>query len=362
MPFITSVSSAVPPHKVTQAEARRFAAESFGSTFRDIQRYLPIFDNAGVETRHFCVPLDWLREPHSFMEKNSAYVRQGIDLGVQVIQTCLGQAKLTPTDIDTLVFVSSTGISAPSLDAFIANQLGMRNDLHRIPIWGLGCAGGVSGLARAAEFARANPNSRVLLVALELCGITFMQQEHTKSNLIACSLFGDGAAAVLVEGDQIRNLSGDPGKRLEIKGSLSTLWPDTEDVMGWTVSDGGLSVVFSKEIPSIVLQKLRPVYEQMLAKFGLQDAQVAQWIAHPGGPKVIEAFSKILERELPHFQASRETLRNNGNMSSPTVFFVLEETLKQPALQAGDYGVLLALGPGFSCEQVLVQGVGAQDD
>jgi alkylresorcinol/alkylpyrone synthase len=357
MPCITSVSTAVPSHTISQQQAREFAEQLFRDTFRDIHRLLPIFDHAGVQTRHFCVPLSWFLESHSFAEKNTNYIQQGIQLGTQVIQDCLQKANLHPSDIDTLVFVSSSGISAPSLDAFLANQIGMKRELHRIPIWGLGCAGGVSGLARAAELAKANPKSRVLLVSLELCGITFIQQERTKSNLVACSLFGDGAAAVLVEGDDVCTYSGDPAKRLKIIGSKSTLWPNSEDVMGWTITDGGLSVVFSKDIPSIVTKNLRPEYERLLQKFGIQDEQVRQFIAHPGGPKVIEAYSKTLNRKIDHFENSNHVLRHNGNMSSPTVLFVLEKTLNQTHLSEGEYGVLLALGPGFSCEQVLVEGV-----
>jgi alkylresorcinol/alkylpyrone synthase len=358
MSYITAVSTAVPHHTISQDQAREFAEQIFGDTFRDLHRLLKIFDNAGVQTRHFCMPLSWFREPHSFAEKNSNYIQQGIQLGTQVIRDCLQKANLQPSDIDTLVFVSSSGISAPSLDAYLANQVGMKKEVHRVPIWGLGCAGGVSGLARAAEFAKANPKSRVLLVSLELCGITFIHQERTKSNLVACSLFGDGAAAVLVEGAALSEYSGDPAKRLKVIGSKSTLWPHSHDVMGWTVTDGGLSVVFSKNIPTIVMKNLRPEYELLLQQFEIQDEQVRQLIAHPGGPKVIEAYAKTFNRGMEHFEHSNQVLRKNGNMSSPTVLFVLEETLNQTRLSEGEYGVLLALGPGFSCEQLLVEGVG----
>jgi alkylresorcinol/alkylpyrone synthase len=257
--------------------------------------------------------------------------------------------------VDHVVFVSSTGESTPSLDARLANLLGFRQDVRRTPIWGLGCAGGAAGLSRARDFALADPAARVLLVALELCSLTFQRGDLDRRNLVATSLFSDGAAAAVVMGADAEPAGDAPSHSLELLASRSTLWPDTLDVMGWTVDQKGFHVVFSRDIPSIVRSWVRANLEEFLAANALELGDVAHVIAHPGGPKVLAAYATSLGLPMEAFRHAREVLRTCGNMSSPTCLFVLERTLEAGDFHPGELGVVSALGPGFSSEYLLIR-------
>ncbi len=260
-------------------------------------------------------------------------------------------------------------MAAPSPDAMLINRLGMGPHARRTPIWGLGCAGGVAGLARAYEYTRAFPDQRVLLLAVELCSVTFQWNDHSKRNLIAASLFADGAAAVLVEGDAAGGWGmgdggwGNPGPNpqppspiSQILGTQSTLWPDTLDIMGWDMVDTGMQVVFSSRIPHIVQTLMHENVAEFLAPFGLGLDDIDHWILHPGGAKVIDAYQAALAIDPERLGHTRAVLRNCGNMSSTTVFFVLDAFLKAGQPGPGEYGVLAVLGPGFSCELALIRG------
>lgn len=353
MPRIVSVGTAVPPHKVTQIEARQFAREMFGDAFHDVERLLNVFDHAHIQKRHFSAPIDWLRAARSWREKNDLYIQVACDLAEEVILQSLSRAGMTPADIDHLIFVSTTGISTPSIDARLANRLQLSPHLKRTPLWGLGCAGGAVGLSRAYEYAKAFPHSRVLLVALELCSLTFQRNDLSKSNLIATSLFADGAAAAIVCGDEVAGGGPPPMERPNIIATLSTLWKNTEDVMGWTLTDDGLNVVFSKDIPTIVRTLLLPNVQQFLEAEKVSREQVDHYVTHPGGMKVIQAYEEALQLPADKMTAAREVLEQYGNMSSATVLFVLDRIMGQA--QRGEYGLLTALGPGFSSEQLLLQ-------
>ncbi|KEO84602.1 type III polyketide synthase [Tumebacillus flagellatus] len=355
MPVIAGVGTAVPPHLITQNQCRDFARRLFGGAFRDIDRLLAVFESAQIETRHFAAPIEWFEASHSFAEKNTLYLTHAVKLAAEAIRACLQKTNLAPEDIDHLVFVSSTGIATPSLDAHLFNELGLRQNLKRTPIWGLGCAGGTAGLARGYDLALAHPGETVLVCALELCGLTFLHGDRSKSNLIATSLFADGCAAVLLLGDDAARQHPELAENApRILGSASTIWPDTMDVMGWDVQEEGLKVVFSKDIPSIVESKIRPQIERFLQDQQLSRADLRAFIAHPGGMKVLQAYQEALDLpdELLHY--SRTILRTHGNMSSCTVLFVLAQELQKPH-QPGEHGLALSLGPGFSCEQVLLQ-------
>jgi len=354
-PRLASVASAVPPHVVRQEDARAFAQRLFGSAFpEDSARLMAVFDNGGIATRHTCVPLEWFGQDHSFGEKNALYIEHALTLAAEAAEKALSQAGLEPKDVDHLVFVSSTGVATPSIDARLANRLGFRGDFHRTPIWGLGCAGGAAGLARARDFALAQPDGRVLLIALELCTLTFQRNDLSKRNLVASSLFADGAAAAVVLGSEV----GTNGHRppLELRGSSSTLWPQTLDVMGWDVDGAGLRVIFSRDIPTIVREWVRPSLDGFLAREGLRLDCVPHIVAHPGGLKVLSAYAETLGLPPEAFRHSRDVLREFGNMSSPTCLFVLERYLGAGEIKPGQPAVLAALGPGFSAEYVLMQG------
>jgi len=360
MPTITAVTTAVPPYVVTSEQSRDFALHLFGDAFKDIERLLLLFDHTQIEERHFCKPLPWFQEAHTFAEKNEAYVQAALSLSADCARRALVEAKVLPAAVDAILFVSSTGISTPSLDAAIAQAIGLPQDVKRLPIWGLGCAGGASGLARASDYAVAHPAATVLLVAAELCGLTFIQSDRSKSNLVGSALFADGAAAVVIQGDLVSVLDkgAEQGRDVvRIVGSRSHLWPDSEDVMGWEVCDAGLSVIFSRDIPSLVRREMAGQVDQLLLSHGLGRSDLAHFIAHPGGAKVLDAYQESLALPASSLDDARAVLRDFGNMSSPTVLFVLQRFLERRRHKeiTGGYGVLAALGPGFSCEQVLLQ-------
>jgi alkylresorcinol/alkylpyrone synthase len=354
---LVSLATAVPPHAVTQADAKEFARNLFRETLReDHDRLLAVFEHAGIRQRNVCAPLDWYASDHDFAEKNALYVENAVRLGVTVAERALSQVGVVPRDVDHLVFVSSTGIAAPSIDARLANALGLRGDFQRTPIWGLGCAGGAAGLSRARDFALARPGSRVLLIAIELCSLTFQRNDRSKRNLVAASLFGDGAAAALVvAGD-------DPSLRnghqpLDLVATSSTFWSDTLDVMGWDVDGQGLHVVFARDIPTIVRDRVRPGLSEFLARHELDLGRLDHVVAHPGGMKVLAAYEQALGLKPDALAHARGVLRDHGNMSSPTCLFVLERFLAARTIGAGQTAVLSALGPGFCAEYVLLRGV-----
>jgi alkylresorcinol/alkylpyrone synthase len=373
MPRIRSVATALPPHALSQERIRDLAREHFAPAFPEIDRYMTVFRHAQIDMRHFAAPLEWFTTPHSFKQCNDLFIEVATALGESAARACLAQAGLEPGDVDHLIWVSTTGMAAPSPDAMLINRLGMGRHTRRTPIWGLGCAGGVAGLARAYEYTRAFPAQRVLLLSVELCSVTFQWNDHSKRNLIAASLFADGAAAVLVEGDDVE-LNGENEKLRnersstivnsqcsilnfpQLLGTQSTLWPDTLDIMGWDMVDTGMQVVFSSRIPHIVQTLMRENVAEFLARFGLVLDDIDHWILHPGGAKVIDAYQAALVIDPERLSHTRAVLRNSGNMSSTTVFFVLDAFLKAGQPGPGEYGILAVLGPGFSCELALIRG------
>lgn len=359
-PHLASVATALPSHRVPQSECKAFAEMLFGPALAaDERRLLAVFDSAGIEQRHVCMPLEWFGRPHDFGECNELYVEHALNLSLDAIRGALERAGIEAGDVDHIVFVSSTGIATPSLDARIANRLPLRGDTRRTPIWGLGCAGGASGLAHARDFALADPDARVLLVAVELCSLTFQHGDLTRQNLVAASLFSDGAAAAVVCGARAAARGPAPPTAraaIELRAARSRLWPDTLDVMGWNVDHHGLHVVFSRDIPTIVREWVRPNLEEFLRDHGLTLGTLDHVVAHPGGPKVLAAYAAALGLDADAFRHAHAVLRECGNMSSPTCLFVLERFLASGEIEPGDSAVLAALGPGFSSELVLMRG------
>jgi alkylresorcinol/alkylpyrone synthase len=367
---LLSVATAVPEHVVGQEDAKALLATLLAGegpsnghdeeSDTDWGRLLAVFDHGGIATRRLCMPIGWYSAEHTFGERNDLYIEQGLALASAAIGRALERAGLEPGDVDHIVFVSSTGIATPSLDAALANRLGFRGDVRRTPIWGLGCAGGAAGLARAREFAIAAPGSRVLLVALELCSLAFQRRERSKRNLVAASLFADGAAAVIVSavsaGAPHAAGANGPATTLTIEASASTLWPDTLDVMGWEIDGDGLHVVFSRDIPAIVRRWVRESVDRFLEAQGATLAAITHVVSHPGGMKVLDAYQEALSLPAAAFRHARDILRERGNMSSPTCLFVLERFLESGDVAPGDRAILTALGPGFSAEYVLLRG------
>jgi alkylresorcinol/alkylpyrone synthase len=360
LPRLVSLGTALPAHVVPQHEARAFARGLFQHLLvEDEDRLLAVFGSAGIDRRHVCMPIEWYREPHDFGETNACYIEQALALATEAIRGALDPVGLGAAHIDHLVVVSSTGIATPSLDARLANRLPFGTHFRRTPIWGLGCAGGAAGLARARDLALAHPGTRVLLVALELCSLTLQRDDMTRRNLVASSLFSDGAAAALVFGADVPAPPTPRLRPMSLVDARSTLWPGTLDVMGWDVDPHGLHVVFSRDIPSIVRERVRTNLEEFLAGHGLGLDGLEHVVAHPGGPKVLAAYAEALGRSTDAFRHSRDVLRECGNMSSPTCLFVLERLLASGEVAAGEHAVLAALGPGFSSELVLMRGADA---
>jgi alkylresorcinol/alkylpyrone synthase len=350
MGHIVGVGVAVPQFAVDQTVARDLSAQYFSAYLPHIERMASVFDHAAIEQRHFVVPPAWFANTErSLQERNDLYLSEAVALSEQAVQRALVAAGVTAQQVDNLIVVSSTGIATPSLDARLINVMNMRGNIRRTPIWGLGCAGGVTGLARAAELARAYPGSTTVIVAVETCSLTFQFGDTSKKNFIATALFADGAAAVVVTGDDLRT------DGPEILDSQSTLWPDSLRVMGWDVVDTGFEVLFGVEIPRYIADLFRPEVDCFLGKHGLTIDQIDHLVFHPGGAKVLESYAQCLNVLNGHLEPSREILRRYGNMSSPTVLFVLDYILSYRHPQRGEFGLAAALGPGFSAEQVLLR-------
>ncbi|MBB6450850.1 alkylresorcinol/alkylpyrone synthase [Geomicrobium halophilum] len=346
MPAIETVTTAIPPYQVTQTDIAHMVRSLFAGDFIDIDRLLTVFDHSQIHKRQLVKPLDWYQEPHSFGEKNQAFVEHAVQLGSQAVEDCIKKAEASHEDITAIISVTSTGLATPSIEVRIMNELKLPVHMKRIPLWGLGCGGGAAGLARAYEFCRAYPDARVLVLCIELCSLTFQHGDRSKSNLVGTSLFSDGVACALIVGDDVPSSS---CVRPYIVDTASTLMPDSERVMGWDVGDNGLHVIFSRDIPTIASQWLGPNIEQFLQRLDKEYNDITAFVAHPGGRKVLEAYEKALVIPPERTAYARKVLENHGNMSSPTVLYVLKEIIES-GYSRGDEGLVTALGPGFSSE------------
>lgn len=349
MPVLVDVVTAPPPHLVSQDLATTFARDVFGPSHARIERLLPLFANTGIETRHFCCAPEWYREEHESDERNRLYIETATDLCARAARTLLDRRGLTPADIDRVFYINTTGLATPSIDARLINVLGLRTNVRRTPIWGLGCAGGAAGLSHAVHDLLGHPGERALVFAAEMCSLTFLRDDISKSNLVATALFADGAAVALLSGDEV----GDPG--YPIVGTQSTFYPDSLGVMGWNVVSRGLQVVFDQRIPDIVDANAARELDGLLTRHGLTRGDVREWIYHPGGPKVLQAYANAYGIDLDGLHWSREVIREHGNMSSVTVLYVLARYLAAHPPGRDGYAVISALGPGFSSESLLMK-------
>ena len=336
LPRLLAISTAVPPIEIGQQEMRRLAPRLFDNFEGDLERLLPVFDNAGIARRYSCMPLDWYEKSHGWVERNGLYIDHALDLIEDASRRALADSGLTNHDIDGVVAVSATGIATPSLAAMLLDRLDLRRDVWRLPVFGLGCAGGVLGLARAAAMAQASPEQNVLFVVVELCALTFRKKDQSKSNVVATALFGDGAAAAVLSCD------GD-GPALTAWGEHC--WPDSRDVMGWRIEDDGFGVLFSRHIPTIVRNDLGAATDDFLDKIGLSRRDIDGVICHPGGAKVIDAMEEVFDLPDGAMEDTRDVLRDYGNMSAATLMFILHRKLK--TIPPGRY-LMSALGPGFT--------------
>ena len=341
---LLSLATAVPPQVVEQHEAKARAREAFGGKKALFDRLAGVFDNAGIARRHIVAPQDWYMASHGWHDRNELYLEAAQSLFIEAATAAIGQAGLDPDEIDGVVTVSTTGIATPSLEARVGPQLGLRDDVRRVPVFGLGCAGGVSGLATASRLAVAEPGSKWLMVTIETCSISIRLDSDDPAAVVATALFGDGAAAAVVAGGE-HSLA-------RIAGSAEKLWPDTRRIMGWDVEDPGLSVVFDRAIPPFIEENLAQAVDEMCAKLGIARDEIDRFCCHPGGVKVIDAIETALDLNQGELNLEREVLHDYGNMSAPTVLFILERLLKQGI---PDRVLMMAFGPGFTAAGLLLE-------
>ena len=338
---LLAVAKATPPVILHQDDVRELGRYIFRDHAKLFERLENIYRNAGVETRYSCVPLDWYTEDHSWQERMLLYEHHALNLIEEAGLKALEQSHLSPRDIDAVICVSSTGIVTPTLDCLLSERIGLRPDVKRLPVFGLGCAGGVSGMAQAANEARVNPEGNILFLVVELCALTFRANDATKANLIATALFGDGAAAAVLR------RSDAPGEDVlgTLKSSAEHRWPDTRDIMGWAIENDGLSVIFSRDIPHFVSHNVAPVLTRFLNRNNLVMEDLAGFIFHPGGTKVLDAYAACLDQEPARFDLSRQSLREFGNMSAVSVMTVLIAAIRD---KRTGLHLMMALGPGFT--------------
>jgi alkylresorcinol/alkylpyrone synthase len=341
---LLSLATAVPPQVVEQHEAKARAREAFGGKKALFDRLAGVFDNAGIARRHIVAPQDWYMASHGWHDRNELYLEAAQSLFIEAATAAIRQAGLEPDEIDGVVTVSTTGIATPSLEARVGPQLGLRDDVRRVPVFGLGCAGGVSGLATASRLAVAEPGSKWLMVTIETCSISIRLDSDDPAAVVATALFGDGAAAAVVAGGE-HSLA-------RIAGSAEMLWPDTRRIMGWDVEDPGLSVVFDRAIPPFIEVNLAQAVDEICAKLGIARDEIDRFCCHPGGVKVIDAIEKALNLNQGELNLEREVLHDFGNMSAPTVLFILERLLKQGI---PDRVLMMAFGPGFTAAGLLLE-------
>lgn len=349
MTKILALAQASPDHGIGQDMAQALGREVFSGRQEAFARMGDVYGNAGVVQRQSCVPIEWYGLEHGWQERNALYIDHALALLSAAADRCLKDAGLTPAEVDSLLVVSSTGIATPGLCARLMDRLPFRPDVQRLPIFGLGCAGGVLGLARAAALARAAPGETVLLLVVELCGLTFRRADTSKSNIIATALFGDGASAVLVR--HAAEGGADPAPLATIGGAGEHRWADSLDIMGWAVEEDGLGVIFSRDIPALVRRDLRRAANAFLDRQGLDVMDLAGLICHPGGAKVLQALADAFSLDDTDLAEEQAVLSRHGNMSAPTVLFVLREKI---AGGARGLHLMTALGPGFTAGFCLV--------
>jgi alkylresorcinol/alkylpyrone synthase len=341
---LLSLATAVPPQRVSQAEAKERARRAFGGNKALFDRLAGVFDNAGIATRHIVAPPRWYEEHHGWADRNAVYLEATEKLFEEAARNAIERAGLSPNEIDGVVTVSTTGIATPSLEARVGPRLGLRSDVRRVPVFGLGCAGGISGLATASRLANSEPGTNWLFVTVETCSISIRLDSDDPAAVVATALFGDGAAAAVVRSGT--------HCLAKITGAAEKLWPNTQRIMGWDVEDPGLAVVFDRAIPPFIEENLATAAEEMLESMGRRREDIDRFCCHPGGVKVLDAIETALNLPQGELNLEREVLHDYGNMSAPTVLFVLERLIERGM---PDEVMMTAFGPGFTCASLLLE-------
>jgi alkylresorcinol/alkylpyrone synthase len=346
---IAAVGSALPPHYYDQETLLAALRDRWSDRYFNLERLERLHKNVLVGGRHLALPIEEYGELTTWGRANDAWIRVAQEVGEEAVRNALDRAGLSTSDVDALIFVTVTGVATPSIDARLMNRLGLPSRVKRMPIFGLGCVAGAAGIARAADYVRAYPDGVAVLLSVELCSLTLQPEDLSIPNLIASGLFGDGAAAVVVTGENR------PADGPRIVDSRSVFYHDSERVMGWDISETGFKIVLSADVPVVAREKLGPDVESFLAEHGLTIADISSWVCHPGGPKVLEAMEESLELPAGALDVTWRSLREVGNLSSTSVLLVLEETLEKHRPAPGSYGMVIAMGPGFCSELVLLR-------
>jgi alkylresorcinol/alkylpyrone synthase len=343
MPHIQALATAVPPHRLDQSFARREMARICEGQ-PHLERLLPVFDRAGVDTRHLVRPPEWYLTPRTFEERNDEYAARALELAERATRQCLESSGTAPDQIDHIYVVTTTGLATPSLDALLAGCLGLRVDVRRSPLFGLGCAGGAGALVRACDVLTAKPRERALVVSVELGSMIFSPGAQTPTDLVGVALFGDGAAAALVGGDDTAP------DGIRIVGTRSRLFPDARHLMGWRFTSDGMRLILSRDIPSLVRERVAPLVDEFLGDAGMTVKEITHHVLHPGGPKVMATYRSAFGLSDDALTVARECMRQYGNLSSAAVLVMLSNLVSSGRPRAGDTGLVLALGPGFATE------------
>jgi alkylresorcinol/alkylpyrone synthase len=351
MTRIAAVHGALAPHRRTQSEITDMVARTCLPEGTDRHVLDRLHRGAQVRTRHMTLPLEQYEALDGFGAANDVFITAATDLGAKAVREALRLAGLSAADVDLLIFTSVTGIAAPSIDARVAGRLGLRPDVRRLPMFGLGCAGGAAGLSRMHDYLLGRPDQVAVLLSVELCSLTFQRGDPSLANMVATGLFGDGAAAVVACGSRRTGEAVGP----VIVDTRSRLYPESSGVMGWAVKNSGFQVVLDPEIPDVVRRHLADDVEGFLGDHGLKPKDVSAWVCHPGGPKVLEAVAEALDLPDGALDVTWRHLAEVGNLSSSSVLHVLRDTLATRRPPAGTPGLLLAMGPGFACELVLLR-------
>jgi alkylresorcinol/alkylpyrone synthase len=346
---IVGAGSAFPAHVYEQHEITNALKKQWEGRLPRTEVLDRLHYRCGVEKRHLVLPLEAYEAVRSFGHANDLWVEAAQTLGRDAICRAITPAGLMPVDINALYFVSVTGVASPSIDARLVNRMNLSPNVKRNPLFGLGCVAGAAGLARAADYVRAFPDQVAVVLSVELCSLTWQRDDLSMANLISAGLFGDGAAAVVVAGRDA-GLEGP-----EIVATRSVLYPNTQDVMGWNISEDGFKIVLSPDVPAVIKENLAGDVDAFLKEFDLNRSDIASWIIHTGGPKVLEAVADSLALSDSDLELSWESLREVGNLSSASVLVVLEQVLKRKRGEPGTYSVLAAMGPGFCSELLLLR-------
>lgn len=351
---IAAVGKALPPHYYDQQTLLEALKKHWAQRHHNLARLESLHQNVLVGGRHLALPIEEYDRLETWGDANDAWIRVAQEVGGEAVLDGLSRAGLTVDDVDAFFFVTVTGVATPSIDARLMNRLSMPSNVKRVPIFGLGCVAGAAGIARAADYVKAYPKGVAVLLSVELCSLTLQRKDLSIPNLIASGLFGDGAAAAVVTGSEVEVAEGrEPGP--EIVATRSVFYPDSEEVMGWEISESGFGIVLAASVPDVVENHLREDVDAFLGDLGLARSDISRWICHPGGPKVLTAMEHALEAPEGALDLTWQSLREVGNLSSTSVLLVLRETLASHAPPPGSYGMLLALGPGFCSELVLLR-------